>query len=130
MISLSCKELKEKGMAAVLEAYESAGHDMGDKQKGLFFRRFEEVVTETGQFVDAGGHPFTFDLWLETLDKVELDFSDDGEPVLPTPIAPPHVLKAMLTWEPTHDQIKRFREIIEKKRWTWRDRESDRRLAH
>jgi hypothetical protein len=83
--------------------------------------------------VNGKGQPFTFELFLETLEKISIDFDDQGNPYLPTVVVSPELgakLKSKLPeWEANPDYDKRFKELIERKRKEWNDRESHRKLV-
>lgn len=128
-ITISKTDLDEKGFAAVLEAYDRAAKDVADKQTSFIFGRFDEIVESTGQSFDAGGKQLTMDLLLDILDKTEIDFDEQGQPNLPTLFSGRAFHETAQKWTITDEQEKRFEEIIERKWFAWRDRESDRRLV-
>jgi len=131
-ITISKPDLDDKGFAAVLEAYDQAAKDIADKQTSFFFGRLDEILESTGQSFDAGGKKFTLDLFLDLFDKTETDFDEQGQPILPTlisGISGRSLSETVRKWIITDEQKKRFEEIIERKWFTWRDRESNRKLV-
>jgi hypothetical protein len=83
--------------------------------RGLF-GNLGQVTNFVGNEVDARGKPFSFDLLLETLERIQVEFDDSGEPQLPTLIAPPNVVKNFKRLNPTPEQNRRYNEIMERKR--------------
>lgn len=128
-IRLDCAEVRERGLAAVLEAYDQSAVDYAGELKKHFFERMNEILSDAGQTWDAGGRPFTPELLLEFFEKIEIDFDSDGSPNLPTLIVPPDLGRTITKWNISDDQQRRFEQIIEQQRLVWRDRESDRRLV-
>jgi hypothetical protein len=81
-----------------------------------FFSSMGEVMTKTGQVVDGKGKPFNFDLVLDMLEKVLIEFDENGKAKLPYLVGHPQNLAKITEFEITEEQKKRLDEIIEKKR--------------
>jgi hypothetical protein len=128
-IRLGKDDLEKKGLQAVLEAMNEAAADLAEKQSRFFFQRLEETLEGTGQTCDAGGRPFTFDLMLQALEMVDIDFDEQGNPILPTLVSGRAAWEAAQKWIVTDEQRKQHKELIERKRLAWRERESNRRLV-
>lgn len=128
-LELRLDHFREKGLQAVLEALDRTAADLAQKQSRFFFKRLDEVCDEAGQTVDGKGRPVSFDVMIELLDKMDIDFDDAGNPVLPTLISSRKVQESFEKLETTDEQNKRFDKLIEEKRFAWRDRESNRRLV-
>jgi hypothetical protein len=78
------------------------------------FDQMHRTADAAGTRVDAGGAPFTWDLFLDALGKISIDFDGNGAPVLPTLIAHPDLVKRVPPM--TELQRARMAEIIEEKR--------------
>lgn len=128
-IRLELGELQTKGFAAVLEAYDKAAIELAHNMSRHNFARMDQIFKEAGQSYNAGGRPLTPDLFLEFLEKMEMDFDSDGKPCFPSLVVPPNLAETVRNWDITNDQQRRFEQIIDQQRLTWRDRESDRRLV-
>jgi hypothetical protein len=128
-LKLQLDRLQDRGLQAVLEALDKTATDLAQKQSKFFFRRLEEICDEAGQTADGKGRPMSFDVIIELLDKMDIDFDDVGNPVLPTPVDSRGKRGALDKLEITDEQNERFRRLIEEKRFAWRDRESNRRLV-
>jgi len=128
-ISVVKEKLAEEGLAAVLSALEKTAEDVAAQQSKLFIKRLEEAVQEAGQVVDAEGQPPTFDLVLDMLDKMLIDFDEQGRPEWPSVVCGAKVYEKAKNWEITDEQERRLSELTERKRLEWRDGESDRKLV-
>jgi hypothetical protein len=49
-----------------------------------FYRGLDEITEATGQKFDAGGRPFSYDMYLDVIEKMPIAFDDNGKPILPT----------------------------------------------
>jgi len=47
-----------------------------------FFEGMNAAITKGGNVVDAKGRPFDWDIYLDGMEMVELDFDDEGKPKL------------------------------------------------
>ena len=128
-IRLAKDDLEKKGLQAVLEAVGKAANDIAQKQSKFFFQRLDEILGRTGQTHDAGGRPFTFDLMLEGLEMVDIDFDEQGQPMWPTFFCGRALYETAQKWVLTNEQKKKHEGLIERKRLAWRERESNRRLV-
>jgi len=82
-----------------------------------FLRGMAEACERAGTVVDAGGKPFDHDLFLELIERCELDFDEAGKPRMPTVFVSPGVFEQIRRLPPrTPDQSARYEAIIEKKR--------------
>lgn len=104
------------------------------KQKSeLFFKTMDDATKKSGNRINARGKKFSFELFLELLEKITIDFDDDGNPKLPELIVGPELmlkLKLMIPeWESNEEYTKKFEQIIKKKRQEWNDSESNRKLV-
>lgn len=80
------------------------------------FDFLSEVCEASGQVVDGKGQPYSFDLFLELLEKIEITFEDDGTPNMPTMVVNPKMREVIEKNPPTKEQEKKMEELINKKR--------------
>ena len=123
-------EFKEKGLSAVLEAMDQTAADIARKQTKYFFEQLDDICDQAGQIYDAKGQPLSYDLILKQFEMIQVDFDENGQPLMPTIISGPKVQEKFDKLEITKEQEKRFEEIIEQKRSEWHYRESDRKLVN
>jgi hypothetical protein len=115
------------------ESTEKVTLEVAAQIEKIFFDRFREITESVGNAVDAKGEPFTAELYLDSLEKIELDFDMFGQPIYPTHVIHPEMV------EPLRSELARFTKesslrdraetLILRKRKEWRDREGRRRLV-
>lgn len=132
-MELPASEVPTSSIGKAIERAEGAADDMATQMGKVFFERVDEATQAAGTAVDAGGKGFTFDLYCDLMERIELDFDAKGEPVMPTLCASPKALQkasAVLN-EALEDaeNCKRIESIIGKQRERWRAREADRKLV-
>ena len=104
------------------------------KQKAkLLFEKINEGVKKTGNTFSADGRPLNKEDFLKAFVKIQIDFEEDGSPILPTIVMHPQAMakmkKELETWESDTGFNRRYEEIIAKKKKEWDDRESNRKLV-
>ncbi|OGN75706.1 MAG: hypothetical protein A2X25_02755 [Chloroflexi bacterium GWB2_49_20] len=103
--------------------------NMQDSLTKYFFKSMGEITDATGLAFNAKGAPLSLDLIINMLEKMSLEFDDNGEPIMPTLIVPPTTIEHMRKLEETSDQKKRFNEMITKKREEYFANKRTRRLS-
>jgi hypothetical protein len=131
--SINREDVITKGPMAFIENIQKVAEDIKEQQAKLMLDKLKEVTDRTGQVVDGKGQPFSHQLFMEMLGRIQIDFDDQGNPYLPTVIVPAEMaakLKDTLPeWEANPEYKKRFDQLIERKRKEWSDRESHRKLV-
>ena len=120
------EEVEKMSHEMVLDKINRAAEEMAVKTSELFFERLTKITDETGNVVSSDGAPFSIDLFLELLEKMEIDFDEAGNP-------------SGLSFVPFTSSISRvisqaeadprYQAIIERKREEWYVRESNRKLV-
>jgi len=127
------EEVIAKGAMAYVENIKNAAEEMKKQKARYFFDKMKEVTDKTGNVVDGKGQPFSFELFLESIRKIWIEFDESGKPHMPTMVVSPEIgekLKVLLPeWENNPEYKKIIDEIIEAKRKEWNDRESHRKLV-
>lgn len=92
-----------------------------------------QATDAVGNTIDANGNPFSPELFLEMLERLQLSFDEDGTWIPPTMIVAPGFWEAnkdrLATFENDPELDARQTEIINRKREEWRDREACRKLV-
>jgi hypothetical protein len=94
-----------------------------------FFKGLGEITNAVGTSLDAGGEPFSFDMLNDILEKLHIQFDEEGEPILPTLVMHPKMAERIGNMKPTPEQEKRYAEIIERKRAEHYAKKRTRRLS-
>ncbi len=116
-----------------LTKLDEAARDMARQISEHAFGQINEAVERVGNVVDGGGKPLSPELYLEVIEKIHLDFDANGHPSQLTLVIPPGMeqrakeVAEMLDHDPEYRR--RYRELIDKKRMQWRDREAARKLV-
>lgn len=107
--------------------------DMVRQSSQQMYAEICRVTKEFGNEVNAEGQPLTQELFLQTLEKMNFDFDENGNWNPPTIIMHPDFWEAkkdeMKSWEADDEFQSKQKKIIEKKKDEWRDRENNRKLV-
>jgi hypothetical protein len=126
-------ELVEKGPDAYFARLDEVAQQMLDAQKKMLIAKLEEVTAQTGNVFDARGKPFSPEMLLDAMEKIDVEFDDTGEPqkqsILMNPVMYASVKDKLAEWDKDPELLKRHAEVIEKKRKEWLDRENNRKLV-
>jgi len=132
-IEINLKKVETMPFDTMLIKADTIAQEMAMQQSKVVFEELDKGIKKVGNFIDAKGKPFSIDLYFQMLEKMLLDFNEDGNPNLPTIIAGEKAFKSISEVlsksdiDPTY--IKTFDEIISRKREEWRVRESNRKLV-
>lgn len=92
------------------------------------FGRMNEILEEAGQVVDANGQPLSVAWVLQALEKVQIDFDEDGNAKMPILIVHPDARKRLAETPPTPEEEKQLEALIERKRQEFNARRRVRKL--
>lgn len=133
-MQITIEDVEKQDINIVLRKVEKAAEEFSSQQAQMMFRTVSQVTEKTGNTLDAGGQKLTPELFLELVEKVQIDFDPDtGQPSLPTLYIHPNMtpqVKQMIKdadADPTHKA--KFDQIIEQKRKEWNEREAYRKLV-
>jgi len=131
--SIPIEELIEKGFLAHIEHARKAAADMQRQETQMIFKQLIEVTEKTGNKVDNTGRPLTFETYLDLLNKVWIEFDDNGKPFMPTLVGGPAVSQKfkelMPQWAVDPEFNAKLETIFVNKKKEWDDRESHRKLV-
>jgi hypothetical protein len=109
------------------------GRELGLQQARLYFESMNRSIEQVGNALDAGGQPFSVDLFLQLLDRVQIAFDEQGNPQLPTlHVGPDLEASASQVLEGASKDPSaqaRLNEIIERKREEWNAEQDRRKLV-
>ena len=132
-LSVKDDDLIKMGPQAFIDGLNRTTEELREQQSKLVFERMNEVTQKTGNTVDAKGQPLSHDLLLQTLEKMEIDFDGEGQPLMPTLVVSPtqyeEFKKKIVEWEKDPKCQDNFNKLMESKRKAWNDRESNRKLV-
>jgi hypothetical protein len=125
----------ERGLDAFRESLAKATALQIQAMHELLLRKVSEATERVGNAVDAGGQPFSAELYFKMLETVQIDFDELGQPdtagtrLVLHPDQVERVQALMEQWEKDESFQQRYRDTMLKKREEWRDRESNRKLV-
>jgi len=116
-VSVNVKDVFEFNLEKTcIDIYEFAESFLRDMTQTMF-STLSKVTDFTGNVVDGKGKGITHEMLLEMLEKIHIDFDQDGNPQLPSMIIHPDMAKAFEKLKSDEDMYKaRYEEIITKKR--------------
>jgi hypothetical protein len=101
-----------------------------EKLHKLMYEEISSATELTGNTVDARGSKFNPELILDMLEKIEIRFDENGEPILPQIHVSPETYKQIKDKNYTPEQEKRHNEIIENKKKIWYAKKRYRKLSY
>lgn len=132
-VELDPKKLKSPDSGALQDAIGQLADQITAGTSTALIKTVEEAVDAVGNAVSAGGKPFTAELWIQALEKIEFSFRTDGSWEPPTlvihPSMEPRVEAELQRLESDEELKDRLDALIATKRAEWRDRESRRKLV-
>ena len=133
-LDINSQDLIERGPFAFMEGLEKLARDLSSQQTQMIFESLDKTTAKTGNIVNSGGQEINPDHFLLLLEKIELEFREDGQLrpptfVLPTPKDCERLNEKLPEWEKNEDFKRKFIELMERKKQEWNDRESHRKLV-
>ena len=126
-------EVEKMNHEMVLDKIGRAAQEMASGMAKLFYEGLTKSADEVGNVISADGKPFSIDLFFEMLEKIHVDFDEEGNPIqLMCPVNPkllPSIAKTISQAKADPANDRRYQAIIERKREEWRARESNRKLV-
>ncbi len=89
-ITLDANDVRDGDPEALLLLIDSVSEQLSGGLDRSMLGFLEKVTDATGNVVDAGGKKFSFELYMEMLEKVELGLTEDGELSIPTLVIHPN----------------------------------------
>lgn len=125
--------LEKGGPAVFLEATQRIAEEIKKQKSEMVFKKLNEITEATGNVVKGNGGPPTPELLLQVLEKMDIDFDEEGNPHMPSLVVSPDMHNAIQAklpeWDKDESIKERQKELIEKKRKEWHDREGNRKLV-
>jgi hypothetical protein len=131
-ISLSVGEIGTIPLAQFNKKIETAVDELARQAMTQTYQTLDAATREAGTATDAGGKPWTPDLFLDGLEKMEMTFNDQGKPDILL-VLHPDLLKSIREkypdFENDQDYKRRYDEMILRKKADWLARENNRKLV-
>lgn len=132
--SISRDEIKSLTPEDIIERIDKAAKEMSGHMARTIFATINQATEEAGTKIDWGGKPFTYEAYLEVLDKVWIDFDEETKrPDMPILVMSPalyaKIKDKIPEWEKNEEYARRFDEMMKRKYEEWYARECNRKLV-
>ncbi|MDO9567490.1 MAG: hypothetical protein Q7J15_12230 [Candidatus Desulfaltia sp.] len=133
-LNLKVEEIQHLSVEQRINKLDTAAREMANQISSHAFATINKAVNKVGNVVDAKGRPFSAEAIFEVLEKIQMDFEDDGVQhkeltVVIPPALTDRVKETMEHIQQDPELSERYNKIIDKKRTEWRDREAARKLV-
>lgn len=132
-MSVKLDEIPRLTIEKRIEKLDRLADEMARQVSEQMYGSLNEALNKAGQVVDGKGRPFDAETFFATLEKIALEFDETGKHhKLSIVMAPELAVRASKVFEQIEsDPVlnRRHRELIERKRAEWRDREATRKLV-
>ena len=132
-LEITKEEIIKKGPNAFFSKVDVIAKEMTKQQSRLLFEKMEKVTERTRHVVDAKSKSISPQLILEALEKIAIDFDEFDNPIFPALVLHPDqydkIKDETPKWDSDPELRRKHRELIEKKRREWIDRENRRKLV-
>jgi len=130
---LSAKQIATMSFLDVLKELDAAAAEMGAKTAKYFIEGLDKTLEAAGQVESAKGAKISGELLLRMLDRIEMNFDENGNhknlSLVIHPSNTAATAAALRELEDDPELRQRHRSLIERKREAWRVREASRRLV-
>jgi len=131
--SVNNNEVPDMTMDDAVEIVTTKAREMGQKMGKYVFQTLNKAIDETGNSIDGKGQPLSLELMFQALERIEIPFDDDGQPIMPSMVIHPkqsQKLKELIAEEEKEGKFsERHRLLVEKKRKVWDEKQSHRKLV-
>ena len=132
-INIDLREVEGLSINDMLAKVVDTAHEMAQQKGQIIIEGVEEATTRLGNSFDAGGQPLSLDLLLQIMRPIEIDFDENGQPMMPRIVGVPGLEERarvlLAEAESSPEQKRDLDALIEEKRREWHDRESSRKLV-
>ncbi len=132
-ITIDASEVPQLTPVKIREKMDQVAEEMARQTIQGMIAEINRVTESVGNSINAGGQPLTQELFLQMLERIDLNFDENGKWLPPTMILSPEMLEKskekFMTWDKDPEFLARQEEIVVRKREDWRDRENRRKLV-
>jgi hypothetical protein len=131
--TLKVSDLLANGAQAIRDMLATMAQGLSKDQVKMFEEVMKKATDEAGTVVHADGRPFSAELFIEAIEKMELVFDDNGNWQMPTlvghPIHAARLKSELARIDATPELHAKATAIVNKKRGAWLAREANRTLV-
>jgi hypothetical protein len=127
-LSVDYAPVVEGNLSALLAALDAAAEMQERAMAATLFSGITQITEYTGNQVDAGGRPISWDLITDGLEKMEISFDENDQMDLTIVMHPDTLKKLEDLGPPTPEQEARHNAVMAVKLEEWKARKRQRRL--
>ncbi len=80
------------------------------------FERMDEIAEQEGMKIDARGRPFSADLFVEMLEKLDIEFDESGNAIMPSVVLHPSEMEKFAAALDTDEARQKIAAVLERKK--------------
>lgn len=108
-LGVKAEDVRDGNFGALQVKLVEAADGYAEQLSKMLYGSLDKITTATGNKLDAGGNPLTFEMLYEMLDKIEWGLDENDE--LSTPSLVMHPDTAAKLSQPTPEQVKMLEEL-------------------
>ena len=129
----NCDEIPHISVQDRMARLDDAARKMASQISTHAFATINETVDKVGNVIDGRGKPLSPAIFFEVIEKMQIDFDNDGNFKDLTVVVPPQMIQrfneVMEKIQQDPELQGHYKSIIDNKRMEWRDRETARKLV-
>jgi hypothetical protein len=127
-VSIQFSEVPDLMGAWLNAKIDDIAENLAQQEMQMWYQKHSKGCEEVGTAVNASGAPLTGEQLLEMFEKVDMEFGSDNQPLGRFSVTPALAGRLQEIEKDPAFQV-RYKELVERKRHAWRDRESNRKLV-
>jgi hypothetical protein len=129
-ITNDLRAVRDGNFVPLYSELDKASEEMAKGIVGLLVQTMDAVTEGTGNQVDAGGQPFSFEVFYAALEKIDFSVDENDQLVMPSLFVHPNTAAQIEALPPpTPEQEAKMAELLERKREEALARRRRRRLS-
>lgn len=132
-LEIKASEVPTITIATLVGRVQRAAEHIAEQVQSGGLQSISDACDIVGNVVDAEGAPFSADLYLKTLEKLQFDFDSEGKALLPTLVVPEskraQAQNALESLKTDPEMSARFSRLVSAKKEEWLAREASRKLV-
>ncbi len=133
LLDINVDEVPDLTPEKIRQKLDNLSNEIAAQMSKNTYAEISRVTKLSGNEIDAKNKPFSKELFLELIEKVVLDFDQNGDLNQPTMVMDPVFWEKnkdkIMAWEKDEEFVRKHEQLIAKKKEEWIDRENNRKLV-
>jgi hypothetical protein len=133
LFSIEISEVPNLTPDKIRQKLDKIAGEMARQMSQNMFSEISRVTRQVGNEVNTQGQPLTKELFLQMVEKIDIDFDEQGHWIPPAIVIHPDLWEAkkdeFKSWESDPEFQLKHEKLIAQKKEEWRDRENRRKLV-